>query len=222
MLAHRCDPCVRKFVKKLFIGLAMVFDTTGEDDSSAFNLKAVEVMFDLICSKDLDGGYCLLDPDNALAKMVNGDADANLDPAQMATWICNEGGCGNKFLDATVQLMSMDTDNAADNAASIALFKMYIASGCFKNKDKYCMQYPTEGNVWDNVAAGCGFNQDPFAAVPATTGDTCSAGCSTAMETLSSTWGCCAMTMGATVSKEFNTALVKQSASCIVSMNRRF
>ena len=213
MLAHRCHPCVHKFVKKIFIGMAMAFDTTGEDNSSAF--KMIEVLFDLICSKDLDGGYCLLDPDNALAKMVNGDADANLDPAQMATWICNEGGCGNKFLDATVQMMSMDMKQ---NAASIAEIKMYMASGCFKNKDKYCMQYPQEGNVWDNVAAGCGFNQDPFAAVPATLGDTCSAGCSTAMETLSSTWGCCAMTMGATVSKEFNTALVKQSASCSVSM----
>jgi len=203
-----CHPCIRKFLKKIFIGMAMAFDTTGEDNSSAF--KMIEVMFDLICSKDLDGGYCLLDPANIFLK----DDAVNIDPAQAATWICNEGGCGNKFLDATVQMMSMDTDNAAD----INKLKMYMASGCFKHKDKYCMQYAEEGNVWDNVATGCGYNQDPFAAVPATTGDTCSAGCSTAFETLSSTWGCCAMTMGATVSKEFNTALVKQSDSCSVSM----
>jgi hypothetical protein len=202
-----CDPCVRKFVKKVFIGMAMAFETTGEDASST--IKIIEVLFDLTCSKDLDGGYCLLDPD--ITKMVNDD------PAQMATWICNEGGCGNKYLDAMVQVMSMGADNAEDKA-KIALYKIIMASGCFKNKDKYCMQYPQEGNVWDNVVAECGYNQDPFAAVPATKGETCSAGCSTAFETMSSTWGCCAMTMGATVSKEFNTALEKQSASCSVSM----
>jgi len=175
---------------------------------------SLETMFGMLCNKNLAGDhtdqYCMLD---AGIQMMMAPSDEKKDDdmgvsgpdAANAKSLCSH--CGMKMIHTAMKIVP---------AAEAEDIMKQITAGCFKQGEKFCLEFIQDGN-WEKAMTDCGAPEDPGVR-PLPAGDTCSKACKPTFKTITKEWGCCLAMMAAAESTEFLMYLEKKAGSCDVKV----
>ena len=199
-----CTPCLISYVRAYMRVTQAMAATDSAPATSAIQKQASS--FELLCTKDLAGQFCMLDSELMAASRKQSALSGAL--------LCKRGVCGMKIAHALADALPSEQKATAEQQ---------FAAGCFQDQETgpFCAQLIKEGQPsWDRVDKDCGLFWDPLSETIATTGNTCSPACKVTFTAFADTWGCCAPTMMTFAGAELQAWAQRQSQSCGVKLRR--
>ena len=197
-----CNSCLISYVRAYMrVTQAMAVEDSAPATSATQKQAS---SFELLCTKDLSGQFCMLDSELMAASRKQFALSGAL--------LCKRGVCGMKIAHALADALPSEQKATAEQQ---------FAAGCFQETGTFCAQLIKEGQPsWDRVDKDCGLFWDPFSETIATTGNTCSPACKVTFTAFVETWGCCAPTMMTFAGKALQAWSQRQSESCGVKLRR--